>query len=170
MLGDLGFAAVADRVVQLAKVKPLTPPRREDIARAVSFAKSAMARRNHLLHSYWYDGTEEGENPFQLRRPRGKAVSYHIEVSVEDLDDAGRALHEVWTSLQIAWFGLIVDFGRTGLDPKETRPGFTTAPNRWRVDKPPIPSPSLSKTSEQKWVEGKISWEELEAARAAEAG
>ena len=162
LIGGMQFAHVADRVQNLAPLRGITPSRLERVASAISGAKVAMLERNRLLHNHWVADFDGLENPVQFRRPHGKAESFHIEVSVEDLEDAAKSLKDARENLQIAWIGVVIDLLRTEDDPNEMRPGFTTVPNRWMIARPPRPPLSQSKTMEDRWVEGKITWDELQ--------
>jgi len=161
LLGGLGFAQISDRIGPLLTARGVSQRGSQWIREGVSAAKRAMIKRNQLLHSHWI--TEDGP-ALQIRSQKG-APDYALEIDVEDIEDAVKALDTAWSNLRIGWALLILDFGRNADDPLESRPGMTTVPNRWRIASPPQPSPSKSKTSEQRWVEGKITWEEFQADR-----
>jgi len=166
VLGSLGFAQIADRILALLPHRHLTAGSRTWIQDGVSAAKRAMIRRNQLLHSHWIaDGG--GEPALQLRRAKS-GPDYAMEVEVEDIEDVSKALDNACSNLRIGWVRLVMDLGRTEADPDASRPGMRTAPNRWQFPDPVVPSPSRSKTAQDRWVEGRITWDEYEATREAD--
>jgi hypothetical protein len=159
LLASAPFSQVADRIIPLLELR--APSRRTTtwLQDAVTASKEAMQSRNTLLHSHWFD---DDDGISQLRRKKGQP-DFAQEVTLEDIEDAAHALKSAYTNLSIGWASLMIDLERTEDDPAETRPGFTTVPNRWLVEAPALPSSSRSKTATQRWIEGKISWDELEA-------
>lgn len=158
LLASAPFSQVADRIIPLLELRAPSQRTTTWLQDAVAASKGAMQSRNTLLHSHWF---EEEDAASQLRRKKGQP-DFAQEVTLEDIDDAVQALKSAYTNLSIGWASLMIDLERTEDDPAETRPGFTTVPNRWLVDAPALPSPARSKTATQRWVEGKISWDELE--------
>lgn len=158
LLASVPFSQVADRIIPLLELRALSRRTTTWLQEAVAASKDAMQRRNTSLHSHWFE-EEDGET--QLRRKKGQP-DFAQEVTLDDIDDAVRDLKSAYTNLSIGWASLMIDLERTEDDPAETRPGFTTVPNRWLVDVPALSSLSRSKSATQRWVEGKISWDELE--------
>jgi hypothetical protein len=159
LLASAPFSQVVDHIVPLLRLRAPSRRTTEWLQDAASGAREAMQGRNTLLHSHWFIDDSAGT---QVRRRKGKS-DVAQEVLLEDIEDAVGALVRAYSNLSIGWASLMIDLDRTEDDPTETRPGFTTVPNRWAVELPVLPSPSRSKTATQKWVEGKISYAQLEA-------
>lgn len=157
MTGGMSFAARHQRILALIPLRDedelFSPLFRDHLA----WAKQAMEERNRLLHSRWVH--REDGSAVQVR---GKTITSRVlwEVSVEDVADAARDMAKVFQALELDWAGFVVRTGRT--TPVEGSPGFVYPPDRWSVEGEVRPAKSKSKTDQDRYVEGTITWDEYQ--------